>query len=109
MSCSARLRSMISNAATHCSPPPGITTRNSSLKEPSACSAREFGNDSGPVLGMNTANQVFEPEHIVLANAKQKTQTRVGPEVTAFQIAHHSIGAACYSNWDSGDKRENKY
>jgi hypothetical protein len=51
--------------------------------------AREFGNDSGPVLGMNKANQVFEPEHIVLAKAKQKTQTRVGPEVTAFQIGHH--------------------
>ena len=45
-------------------------------------------NHLASVVGMNASKDIIESEHVVLAEAKQRTQTQVGPQVTAFQIAH---------------------
>src|SRR5262249_44518138 len=50
--------------------------------------ALNLSNDSGPVVRMDTANYVLECEHIVRAEAKQRTQTRVDLQSAMFQIAH---------------------
>src|SRR5262245_22658186 len=90
-SASAVEAGVINSPASRCNPSLGAVRDHRTAfifeRVASPLRALDLGNDARPVVGMNTVNHVFESEHIVVAKAKQGSQTLVSPEFTALQIA----------------------